>query len=145
MVDILDKVKTGLGITGDFQDEMLTLYIEEVKEFMLDAGVKKEVIESTTSVGVITRGVADLWNFGAGNTDFSPYFIKRVIQKAYDGTSSSGSGGSGGSESHDCHCVEPISKDTIGKVFDVLPDSNENDEPIEPFTREEIMKIMGEG
>ncbi len=83
MAEVLERVKNALGITGTFQDDTITEYIEEVKAFMSDAGVSEEVINSKTSVGVITRGVSDLWNYGAGNTDFSPYFVKRVIQLAF--------------------------------------------------------------
>lgn len=81
--DILTKVKNNLGITGDFQNETLEGYIEEVKQFLLDAGVSEEVIESETSAGVITRGVSDLWNYGSGGTTLSPYFAQRVIQLCY--------------------------------------------------------------
>ena len=77
---LLDKVKSGLGITGDFQDATLQIYIDEVKAFMLNAGVDEEVIESEKAVGCIMRGVADLWNYGAGNTTLSNYFGMRVIQ-----------------------------------------------------------------
>lgn len=75
----LDKVKQGLGITGNYQDATLNLYIADVKEFMLSAGVKQSVVDSEKSIGCITRGVADLWNLG-GNVSFSEYFKQRVIQ-----------------------------------------------------------------
>lgn len=78
--NLLDKVKTGLGITGNYQDNTLQLYIDEVKAFMLSAGVSAQVIESEKSVGCIVRGVADLWQYGAGNTNLSQYFRMRVIQ-----------------------------------------------------------------
>ncbi|MDE5763753.1 MAG: phage head-tail connector protein [Ruminococcus sp.] len=81
--DILSRVKTNLGITGEFQDGTLMGYIEEVKDFLLDAGVKPETVNSGTSAGIITRGVADLWNYGSGNADFSPYFRQRAIQLSY--------------------------------------------------------------
>lgn len=81
--DILSRVKTSLGITGEFQDETLKGYIEEVKEFLLDAGVKSAVVNAETSAGVITRGVADLWNYGSGNAELSPYFMKRAIQLTF--------------------------------------------------------------
>ena len=79
--ELLIKVKQGLGITGDYQDNTLNIYINDVKAFMLDAGVKQEVIDSERSIGCITRGVADLWNLG-GNVSFSEYFKQRVIQLA---------------------------------------------------------------
>lgn len=77
---ILDDVKTGLGITGNYQDGALNLYINEVKAFLTDAGVKAETVDSPAAVGVITRGVADLWNYGAGEGALSEYFMQRAIQ-----------------------------------------------------------------
>lgn len=78
--DLLTKIKNGLGITGNYQDATLQVYIEEVKAFMLSAGVKSSVIESEASVGCIMRGVADLWNYGAGDASLSEYFRMRLIQ-----------------------------------------------------------------
>lgn len=86
--DILSRVKTNLGITGEFQDDTLRGYILEVKEFLRDTGVKPAIIEAETSAGVITRGVADLWNYGSGNADFSPYFRQRAIQLIFKGVKS---------------------------------------------------------
>lgn len=80
--ELLKKVKAGLGITGDYQDETLQFYIDEAKAFMLSAGVAQTVIDSPVAVGCIIRGVADLWNFGSGSVKFSEYFIQRVIQLA---------------------------------------------------------------
>lgn len=77
---ILDNVKTGLGITGEYQDGALTLYIDEVKAFLTDAGIKPETVESAAVVGLIIRGVADLWNYGAGEGKLSEYFLQRAIQ-----------------------------------------------------------------
>lgn len=76
----LIKIKNGLGITGEFQDDTLNVYLAEVKAFMQSAGVSQKVIESEASVGCIMRGVADLWNYGAGNATFSEYFRMRLIQ-----------------------------------------------------------------
>lgn len=78
--ELLAQVKNGLGIVGDFQDATLGVYIEEVKAFMLSAGVPTEVIESKLSVGCIMRGVADLWNYGSGNAKLSDYFTQRLLQ-----------------------------------------------------------------
>lgn len=82
---VLEKVKRALGITGTYQDETLKMYIEEVKEYMTDAGVDTNVVNGASSVGTIARGVADLWNYGAGNAKLSQYFIQRVIQLSYKG------------------------------------------------------------
>ncbi len=80
--EILTVVKQMLFGTanGTFRDELLTPYIKEVKDFMFEAGVKKDVIESEKSVGIIAIGVSDLWNYQAGGVKWSPYFTQRVIQ-----------------------------------------------------------------
>jgi hypothetical protein len=83
MADTLNKVKSALGITGEYQDETLTVYIDEVKAYMVSAGVPKEVIESDVSAGVIARGVTDLWNYNGGAGKLSEYFYQRVSQLAY--------------------------------------------------------------
>lgn len=80
--ELLEKVKSGLGIMGSFQDETLTIYIDDVKAFMLSAGVPQGVVSSSASVGCILRGVADLWNYGSGSVGFSEYFKMRVTQLA---------------------------------------------------------------
>lgn len=77
---LLAKIKSGLGITGTFQDETLKIYIDEVKAFMKSAGVPDAVISDAASVGCIMRGVADLWNYGSGNATLSDYFRMRLIQ-----------------------------------------------------------------
>lgn len=78
--ELLAKVKKGLGITGTFQDDTLQVYIDDVKAFMGSAGVPQSVIASEVSVGCIMRGVADLWNYGAGNATLSNYFKMRLLQ-----------------------------------------------------------------
>lgn len=79
----LRKVKIALNITGDYQNETISLYIDEVIEFMKDAGVQKEIAESKQALGTIAIGVSDLWNYGANNTTYSKYFLQRVIQLSY--------------------------------------------------------------
>lgn len=88
--ELLGKVKTGLGITGDFHDATLLIYIADVKAFMQSAGVSEAVTNSEASVGCILRGVSDLWNYGSGGTDFSPYFTMRVIQLSMKGGTENG-------------------------------------------------------
>lgn len=80
---MLEQVKANLGITGTYQDTTIQGYIDEVKQYLLDGGVDESVVNSVASVGIITRGVADLWNYGSGGTSLSPYFIQRAIQLAY--------------------------------------------------------------
>lgn len=79
--DRLAKVKTALGMNGsNYQDETLLLYINEVVEFMIDAGVQREVAESEAAVGCIAIGVNDLWNYSSGGVRHSEYFKSRVVQ-----------------------------------------------------------------
>ncbi len=76
----LEKVKKSLGITGNYQDDTIKEYINEVKRYLIDGGISRDIVEDPATVGVIARGVSDLWNYGSGGTSFSPYFIQRVIQ-----------------------------------------------------------------
>lgn len=85
--ELLSKVKSALGIGGTYQDETILIYIAEVKEFLIDAGIKEEVVTSTKAIGIICRGVADLWSYGAGEAKFSDYFIMRATQLALQKTS----------------------------------------------------------
>lgn len=82
-VAILTSVKEALGITGAYQDATLNIYINEVVDYMLSAGVPREVITANTSAGVIARGVTDLWNYNGGAGKLSEYFYQRVSQLAY--------------------------------------------------------------
>lgn len=81
---LLERVKKSLGITGSYQDDTLTEYINEVKEYLLDAGVSQAVLDSDVSAGVISRGVSDLWNYGDGK--LSDYFYQRASQLKYKTT-----------------------------------------------------------
>lgn len=90
--ELLTKVKAALGITGAFQDATLQAYIDEVKAFMLDAGVSADTINSASSVGCISRGVADLWNYGSGNAKLSTYFTQRMLQLRATATGGGGNG-----------------------------------------------------
>ena len=76
---MLDGVKNALGIVGDYQDDTLTEYINEVVAFLKDAGVKEQNI----TIGVVARGVSDLWNYGAGEGKLSSYFMQRATQLSY--------------------------------------------------------------
>lgn len=80
--EILTVVKQMLfgSDAGQFRDDLLTGYINEVKSFMRSAGVKESVIISRDAVGVIALGVSDLWNYQSGGVKLSEYFKQRVIQ-----------------------------------------------------------------
>lgn len=77
--ELLTKVKKALGIQGSYQDETISEYINEVKTFLIDAGVSANNITS----GIVARGVTDLWNYGAGEGKLSEYFMQRATQLSY--------------------------------------------------------------
>lgn len=81
--ELLEKVKTGLGISGDYHDDVLQVYIDSVKEFMRSAGVVEAVVNSSVSVGCIIAGVNDLYNYSSGGVKLSDFTIKRIIQLCY--------------------------------------------------------------
>ena len=74
----LDDVKTAIGITGDFQNDTLQIYFDEVVDFLKDAGID----ENSITKGIVARGVSDLWNYGMEEGRFSEYFYQRAKQLA---------------------------------------------------------------
>lgn len=87
---LLTEVKKRIGITGNYQDDTINGHIQDVKEFMLDAGVSEEVMSSKKIIGAVTRGVSDLWSYGSGDGEFSTYFFQRVVQLRYGGNDNEG-------------------------------------------------------
>lgn len=73
---MLEAVKSALGITDSYQDATLTVYVDEVVDFLKKAGVPEHRITS----GLVARGVTDLWNYGSSDGKFSDYFIQRAVQ-----------------------------------------------------------------
>lgn len=78
--NLLLQVKNTLNINGEHFDATLQLIIDEVKGYLSSAGVNADVLGSTLAVGCIARGVADLWNYGNGDTKLSAYFYERAAQ-----------------------------------------------------------------
>lgn len=77
--EMLTSVKNALGIQGNYQDDTLTEYINEVVGFLIDSGVKQNNI----TAGIIARGVSDLWSYGSGDGKLSAYFMQRAAQLSY--------------------------------------------------------------
>ena len=73
---LLAKVKTGRNNTGTFHDGRIQIYIDEVKQYLLDAGVPAAVLETDAVVGIVTIGVDNLMEEGV----LSDYFMQRAIQ-----------------------------------------------------------------
>ena len=75
---MLENVKSALGITGNYQDATIQIYINEVTDFLIGAGVPASKI----TVGIVARGVSDLWNYGGAEGKLSEYFMQRASQLA---------------------------------------------------------------
>lgn len=75
----LEMVKNALGIVGAYQDATLTVYLNEVMDFLKDSGVA----EANITAGLVARGVSDLWDYGSGTGKLSTYFMQRAAQLAY--------------------------------------------------------------
>lgn len=79
--EMLAGVKDALGIGGNYQDNTISEYIEEVLDFLEGAGVDV----SRVKPGLVARGVSDLWNYGSGGGKLSEYFKQKAIQMSYKG------------------------------------------------------------
>lgn len=83
-LELLTKVKEALGNIPSHLDNTITLYIDEVICYLKSAGVSKTLLDENNinekCVGVIIRGVSDLWNYGNGDTKLSDYFYQRADQ-----------------------------------------------------------------
>lgn len=75
----LEMVKNALGIVGDYQDDTLQVYFDEVIDFLNNSGVA----EANITAGLVARGVSDLWNYGDGDGKLSSYFLQRATQLSY--------------------------------------------------------------
>ena len=80
MNGMLEEVKQRLSITGHALDDTIAGMIDDVIAFCLSAGVKNSQLEKPDAIGLIARGVADLWNYGAGDGKFSEIFLMRLTQ-----------------------------------------------------------------
>lgn len=78
----LAQVKYALygNADGNYNDEQLKLFIDEVIDELISGGVKKEVAESAAAVGCIACGVNDIWNYTSGGVKHSEYFNRRLVQ-----------------------------------------------------------------
>ena len=78
----LEDIKNGSGLQGnDYQDDTVQFWIDETVAYLKDAGVP----ESKITAGIVARGVFDLWDYGSGKGELSPYFMNRAIQLAIKG------------------------------------------------------------
>ena len=80
MNSMLEEVKQRLSITGHDLDGTISGMIDDVVAFCLSAGVKYSQLVKPDVIGLVARGVADLWNYGAGDGKFSQAFHMRLNQ-----------------------------------------------------------------
>lgn len=77
----ITKIKQGLGIAEGIPDATVEIWLTEVKDFMKNSGVPDHVINASTTIGLLARGVSDIWNYGdSEKTGFSVVFMQRVAQ-----------------------------------------------------------------
>ena len=75
----LQQIKDATGITGEYQNGTLQIWMDEVIAFLKRSGVR----EDDMTAGIVARGVMDLWNLGAGDGEFSDSFYKLAAQRSY--------------------------------------------------------------
>lgn len=77
---MLETIKKALGITGNYLDDTIQIYIDEVNSYLVSSGMPSDLVNTAETFGIVARGVADLWNYGAGEGKLSNYFMQRAIQ-----------------------------------------------------------------
>ena len=81
--NMLEHVKTMNNQGGnDYVNPIFQGYIDEVREYLHGAGCPETLTNTKPFGGIVARGVADLWNLGAGEGKLSPYFHERAAQLA---------------------------------------------------------------
>ena len=60
--ELLEQVKIAINLKGNnYQDDTILFWINDVKLYLLRAGVPADVLGSTLAAGCIARGVDDKW------------------------------------------------------------------------------------
>lgn len=70
------KVRSGMGIFTDAQDDQIQPAFLSAVQYTLNAGVPESDVSSPFCVGVLARGTKDLWL----EEDFSSIFQKMIGQ-----------------------------------------------------------------
>lgn len=77
---LFKQAKEAMGIFTIYQDKQLKPYFNDVIEYLIAAGVDEKKLIRESTVGLIARGMSDLWNYGAGEARLSEYFYQRASQ-----------------------------------------------------------------
>ena len=65
---------------GEYQKTIAEPHYNDAIEFMIDAGVTKEVALSPKSVGCASRYILDVYNCGGSDVKLSTFFFQRLSQ-----------------------------------------------------------------
>lgn len=76
----LAGVKERLSITDTASDDTIEALIADVKAFAQGAGCTAGILATDSAIGMIAKGVADLWEAAGGKGSYSPIFTMRLIQ-----------------------------------------------------------------
>lgn len=68
----------GMGI-----EETVRPHYNSIIGYIVDAGVSESHILNTRTVGVVSRGVSDIWNYGSGTGVLSEFFFQSLAQLVY--------------------------------------------------------------
>ena len=77
---LVNELKKRLSITDNYHDEMLLTFANDTKDYLKAGGVSSELLESDKALGILARGVIDLWNNTPSGGSFSPVFLQRAVQ-----------------------------------------------------------------
>ena len=78
--ELLQEIKTRLSITDEYHDKMLLSFIQDTKDYLISVGITSEILEDKKALGILARGVVDLWNNQPSEGEFSKMFTQRAIQ-----------------------------------------------------------------
>ena len=88
--EVLTEVMVGLGNVPTQTRNTIKIHFNDVLRYLVSSGVKPHLIDikndfiDESCIGVITRGVGDLWNYGNGDTKLSDYFYEGANQLRKD-------------------------------------------------------------
>ena len=78
--EILQEVKIRLAITDTYHDKLLSSFIQDAKDYLTSVGITDEILADKKALGILARGVVDLWNNKPSDGEFSKVFYQRAIQ-----------------------------------------------------------------
>lgn len=78
------EVLKSLGILdGSGVEDSVKPYYNTIVSYCLGAGVTDEKLLSESSIGLVARGISDIWNYGSGTGVLSEFFFQSLAQLVY--------------------------------------------------------------